>query len=384
MSSSGASRSTVPRARAAAVGEAARPLRSRTLPVTSIFYAFRDSPQRRRALSAPPGLGRALRPVRARRARGARPRDPPQPRAPGASGVGASARRIGQARLERAGGYGGDFATVLGSLRVANRADVVFSTVDTVGIPLCSLAGRRTPAPRRSSTRRSGCRSASRSSARSACERLYARALCGLRCHARVQRSRGRRTSTRGSRSTAEACACRVRPVRCRRGRAPSDARRPHRTTSYPSAPIRTATSSCFSRSRGDFPTSASPSSRRDGGRAPLSDAPANVTIEVDLPFEQHARAARAEPASSRCRCARTRTRARRPSPAGHGAREARRRQPNERDRDRLRARRRRELPARRAGRRVVVREALGERPPRRAPGTRARRAARDEPSSAS
>ncbi len=38
--------------------------------------------------------------------------------------------------LERAGGYGGDFATVLGSLREANRADVVFSTVDTVGIPL--------------------------------------------------------------------------------------------------------------------------------------------------------------------------------------------------------------------------------------------------------
>jgi glycosyltransferase involved in cell wall biosynthesis len=38
--------------------------------------------------------------------------------------------------LERAGGYGGDFATVLGSLGPANRADVVFSTVDTVGIPL--------------------------------------------------------------------------------------------------------------------------------------------------------------------------------------------------------------------------------------------------------
>ncbi len=38
--------------------------------------------------------------------------------------------------LERAGGYGGDFATVLGSLRRANRADVVLSTVDTVGIPL--------------------------------------------------------------------------------------------------------------------------------------------------------------------------------------------------------------------------------------------------------
>ena len=49
--------------------------------------------------------------------------------------------------LERAGGYGGDFATVLASLRRANRADVVFSTVDTVGIPLMLLqaAGRVRP-----------------------------------------------------------------------------------------------------------------------------------------------------------------------------------------------------------------------------------------------
>ncbi|MEX2613000.1 MAG: glycosyltransferase family 4 protein, partial [Gaiellaceae bacterium] len=49
--------------------------------------------------------------------------------------------------LERAGGYGGDFAAVLVSLREANRADVVFSTVDTVGIPLMLLkrAGRLRP-----------------------------------------------------------------------------------------------------------------------------------------------------------------------------------------------------------------------------------------------
>jgi glycosyltransferase involved in cell wall biosynthesis len=37
------------------------------------------------------------------------------------------------------GGYGGDFASVLGSLRRANAADVIFSTVDTVGIPLILL-----------------------------------------------------------------------------------------------------------------------------------------------------------------------------------------------------------------------------------------------------
>jgi glycosyltransferase involved in cell wall biosynthesis len=37
------------------------------------------------------------------------------------------------------GGYSGDFARVLASLKVLNRADVVFSTVDTVGIPLVLL-----------------------------------------------------------------------------------------------------------------------------------------------------------------------------------------------------------------------------------------------------
>jgi glycosyltransferase involved in cell wall biosynthesis len=40
-----------------------------------------------------------------------------------------------------AGGYSGDFAGVLGPLDEANRADVVLSTVDTVGIPL-ALLGR--------------------------------------------------------------------------------------------------------------------------------------------------------------------------------------------------------------------------------------------------
>ena len=67
--------------------------------------------------------------------------------------------------LERAGGYGGDFPTVLASLRRANRADVVFSTVDTVGIPLMLLA--RAGACRcRSCTWRSAFRSALRSCGR--------------------------------------------------------------------------------------------------------------------------------------------------------------------------------------------------------------------------
>jgi glycosyltransferase involved in cell wall biosynthesis len=41
--------------------------------------------------------------------------------------------------LYAAGGYGGDFASVLASLRRINAADVVFSTVDTVGLPLILL-----------------------------------------------------------------------------------------------------------------------------------------------------------------------------------------------------------------------------------------------------
>jgi glycosyltransferase involved in cell wall biosynthesis len=49
--------------------------------------------------------------------------------------------------LEAAGGYGGDFATVLGSRGTLNRADVVFSTVDTVGIPLMLLSRGRVVRP---------------------------------------------------------------------------------------------------------------------------------------------------------------------------------------------------------------------------------------------
>ena len=46
-------------------------------------------------------------------------------------------------RIVRAsGGYSGDFASVLSCRHRLNDADVVFSTVDTVGIPLALLAGR--------------------------------------------------------------------------------------------------------------------------------------------------------------------------------------------------------------------------------------------------
>jgi len=110
-------------------------------PVTAVFFSFRDSPQRRRALEAAPGSAEryVLSGLDQLAARGfsvghnlERKGAPPQ-----------WARLAGAALkwgLERAGGYGGDFATVLASLARANRADVVFSTVDTVGIPLMLLA----------------------------------------------------------------------------------------------------------------------------------------------------------------------------------------------------------------------------------------------------
>lgn len=107
--------------------------------MTSAFLAFRDSPERRRALASPPGsperyLLFALDELRERGLEVGHNLDRGRP--PGWARVaGGAAKRL----LERAGGYGGDFATVLASLRRANRADVVLSTVDTVGIPLLLL-----------------------------------------------------------------------------------------------------------------------------------------------------------------------------------------------------------------------------------------------------
>jgi glycosyltransferase involved in cell wall biosynthesis len=108
--------------------------------VTTIFFAYRDSPLRRAALAAEPGSGErySLYGLDQLAAVGIATRhnlerDDPPP---------AWARTAGRATkrtLEAAGGYGGDFDTVLASLREANRADVVFSTVDTVGIPLVLL-----------------------------------------------------------------------------------------------------------------------------------------------------------------------------------------------------------------------------------------------------
>lgn len=104
--------------------------------MTSIFYAFRDSPQRRRALEAPVGSAERylLFGLDELRRRGYSIRHNLESAAPPPWAT--FAGRAAKTALERAGGYGGDFATVLASLREANRADVVLSTVDTVGIPL--------------------------------------------------------------------------------------------------------------------------------------------------------------------------------------------------------------------------------------------------------
>jgi glycosyltransferase involved in cell wall biosynthesis len=116
--------------------------------VTSVFYLFRDAPHRRAALELEPGsparyslygMDQLAERGHAVRHNLERPGPPP----PWARATSAALKRA----LERAGGYGGDFASVLSSLGPLNRADVVFSTVDTVGIPLMLLARGRLVRP---------------------------------------------------------------------------------------------------------------------------------------------------------------------------------------------------------------------------------------------
>lgn len=105
-----------------------------------VFFMYRDSRPRRGALAAEPGAAERYQlfglDQLAERGVATRHNLERSGAPPG------WARLLGGALklvLETAGGYGGDFATVLASLRVANRADVVFATVDTVGIPLMLL-----------------------------------------------------------------------------------------------------------------------------------------------------------------------------------------------------------------------------------------------------
>ncbi len=108
--------------------------------VSSVFYLFRDAPHRRAALTAEPGAPErySLYGMDQLASRGYEIRHNLEGRGPAwGARVAGSALKQG---LEAAGGYGGDFGTVIASLRRLDRADVVFSTVDTVGIPLMLLA----------------------------------------------------------------------------------------------------------------------------------------------------------------------------------------------------------------------------------------------------
>lgn len=115
--------------------------------MTSVFYLFRDAPPRRAALALAAGSAArySLYGMDELAARGYAVRHNLERPAPSRAArlVGAALKR----GLEGAGGYGGDFATVLASLRTLNRADVVLSTVDTVGIPLMLLARARVVRP---------------------------------------------------------------------------------------------------------------------------------------------------------------------------------------------------------------------------------------------
>jgi glycosyltransferase involved in cell wall biosynthesis len=106
----------------------------------SAFLFFRDSRQRRQALRSEPGSAERYclfgldQLVERRVAAGHNLEVGREP--------GAWARRV-EAVLNRVvyglGGHGGDFASVLACREAADAADVVFSTVDTVGLPLVLL-----------------------------------------------------------------------------------------------------------------------------------------------------------------------------------------------------------------------------------------------------
>jgi glycosyltransferase involved in cell wall biosynthesis len=101
-----------------------------------VFFAFRDASDRRAALRSPGSLDRyrlfGLDEIAARgvSVRHNLEREGPPPRWSRAAGSAANTA------ANATSGLGGDFASVVASLHTANDADVVFATVDTVGIPL--------------------------------------------------------------------------------------------------------------------------------------------------------------------------------------------------------------------------------------------------------
>jgi glycosyltransferase involved in cell wall biosynthesis len=114
----------------------------------SVFVLFRDSALRRDALRAPVGdpARYSLYGLDELRGMGFHVDHDLETRYEPSTRVRAEARILDRA-VRLGGGYSGDFARVLASADAFNRAEVVFSTVDTVGIPLALLGrlGRVTP-----------------------------------------------------------------------------------------------------------------------------------------------------------------------------------------------------------------------------------------------
>ncbi len=106
----------------------------------NLFVALRDAPERRAALKAPEDSADRYRlyGIDQLSARGVAIRHNLERSAPAPMWARAADAAINRV-LYGLGGYGGDFASVLASLRVANDADVVLATVDTVGLPLALL-----------------------------------------------------------------------------------------------------------------------------------------------------------------------------------------------------------------------------------------------------
>jgi glycosyltransferase involved in cell wall biosynthesis len=110
--------------------------------VASVFVLYRDSALRRAGLQAPVGdpARYSLYGLDELRDAGFETRHNLEPGLEPDRSARVEGRVLDRA-VRLCGGYSGDFARVLGSLDEANQADVVFSTVDTVGIPL-ALLGR--------------------------------------------------------------------------------------------------------------------------------------------------------------------------------------------------------------------------------------------------
>jgi glycosyltransferase involved in cell wall biosynthesis len=112
----------------------------RPLEPKKLFVALREAPERRAALNADTGSAERYRlyGIDQLASRGVEVRHNLERPGPPPVWARAADKAIDRA-VYVSGGYGGDFATVLASLRLVNAADVVLSTVDTVGIPLILL-----------------------------------------------------------------------------------------------------------------------------------------------------------------------------------------------------------------------------------------------------